>query len=127
MPVPRDDSARWRALQSAVDAADVPPPEAAELYRATAACVHLGAVDFISESGEAEGSGAVAPGVSEACLSTAAALLGCDADALRRALCVRQIKAGSDWVEKPNTPDVCAELCDGEFSTPNPRPQTTER
>ena len=44
--VPRDDAERFESLIRALDAADVPPPEARELWRATAGCVHLGAVGF---------------------------------------------------------------------------------
>ena len=48
---------RFSVLLAALDAADVPPPESRELFRATAACLHLGAIEFDSiepSSGDAQ-------------------------------------------------------------------------
>ena len=51
--MPRDDAARFASLIQALDAADVPPPEARELWRATAGCLHLGAIEFSTMGGDA--------------------------------------------------------------------------
>ena len=91
----------------ALDAADVPPPEARELWRATAACLHLGAIEFEAvEDTTNEGHCVVSNG-SQIALETSAELLGCDPSALLRALTLKQIKAGADWIEKPNPPSTC--------------------
>ena len=48
--------AKFAALLSALDAADVPPPETRELFRATAACLHVGALEFVeTDDGTAAG------------------------------------------------------------------------
>ena len=51
LQVPRDDAKGFEGLIKALDAADVPPPEAKELWRATAGCLHLGAIDFLQVRG----------------------------------------------------------------------------
>ena len=49
----------------------------------------------------------------EEALQRVATLLGCDLKALRFALCAKNIKAGSEWIETPNSVTAAAELCDG--------------
>ena len=105
MPVPRDDAAEMAALTSALSAADVPDAEIAELFKCIGAILHLGAIGLGgSKSAEksAESRAAVEAG-SEGTLKTAAELIGCESAALRSALCVRQIRAGSDWMAIPNS------------------------
>ena len=116
LAVPRDDGARFDALMRALDAADVPPPEARELWRATAACLHLGAIQFGGAGGDEDGPCVPTAG-SRGALGACARLLGCDGAALGRALTLKQIKAGPDWIEKANPPAVCLELCGG-LATP---------
>ena len=105
MPVPRDDAAEMAALTSALSAADVPDAEIAELFKCIGAILHLGAIGLggsKSADKSAESRAAVEAG-SEATLKTAAELIGCESAALRSALCVRQIRAGSDWMAIPNS------------------------
>eukprot|EP00900_Chrysochromulina_parva_P017668 jgi/Chrpa1/25902/Chrysochromulina_OHIO_Genome00011899-RA len=109
--VQRNDSSKFEALLRALDAADVPPPEARELWRATAGCVHLGAIEF-TQIGD-EGTLTAVTAATLPALQTSAVLLGCEPAALHRALTIKQIKVLDDWIEKPNPPAACRELCAG--------------
>ena len=112
LPVPRDDAAKFADLIQALDAADVPPPEARELWQATAGCLHLGAIEF-SRFGDSDDTPTQVTTESTPALRTAAELLGCEPAALLRAITLKQIRAGAEWIETPNSPAVCLELCDG--------------
>ena len=112
--MPRDDAKELGVLQQAMGAADVPQAETQELFKAIAAVVHLGGAAFASV-GE-EGGGQRRTTVTyegEEALRRVATLLGCDLKALRFALCAKNIKAGSEWIETSNSVTAAAELCDG--------------
>ena len=116
VPTERDDANRFQVLLSALEAADIHATDARELFRATAACLHLGAIGFVlheERRGGSEGTTHVPDdGVSKQALEASADLLGVDAAALLRALTCKQVKAGNEWIEKSNPPHVCLELCE---------------
>ena len=98
----------FEGLSRALDAAEVAAADARELFKCVSACLHLGALHF-SEEGDAT----VVASRAESSLADVAALLGCGVAPLRQAFCWKQIKAGADWVLKPNPPQLSVELCDG--------------
>ena len=91
----RDDAGRFHVLLAALEAADVASTDARELLRATAACLHLGAIAFDSVEGTGGGSEGttVVSGESAAWLHASADLLGVDASALQRALTCKQVES----------------------------------
>ena len=101
-------------LLASLEAADVAAADARELFRATGACLHLGAISF-AVSGEGIGGSEGTTHVDATSLPyvhAAAELLGIDALALQQSLTVKQVKAGLEWIDKPNSVGVCLELCE---------------
>jgi myosin heavy subunit len=67
------------------------------VWKVMAAILHLGNAKF---TGQGDDDAKFVPGCS---IEHAAKLLGCVSDQLTKALCTLNIKAGLDWIAKPNT------------------------
>ena len=78
--------------------------DARELFRATAACLHLGAISFLLEDDGSAGSEGVTHVHTDGlpALRASAELLGLDTAALQKAITVKQVKAGVEWIAKAN-------------------------
>lgn len=55
-------------------------------------------------------------------LRAAAACLGCEEAQLTKALCTQNIKAGLDWIAKPNTTTYSQNVKDALSKVPDPKP-----
>ncbi len=111
MEIPRPgggDDALFGELKKALAAAEVAEADIKEVFKTVGAIALLGGVEF-AKKGEKT---LVAPG-SEGALATVSSLLGVAGESLRAALCTKQMKAGTEWIESPNTLEVATGLVDG--------------
>ena len=111
MEIPRPgggDDALFGELKKALAAAEVAEADVREVFKTVGAIALLGGVEF-AKKGEKT---LVAPG-SEGALATVSSLLGVAGESLRAALCTKQMKAGTEWIESPNTLEVATGLVDG--------------
>ena len=69
-----------------------------QVWKVLLAVLHLGNAEFKGATDEAD-----AEFVDAGSISMAAKLLGCEPAQLIKAICAQMIKAGSDWISKPNT------------------------
>ena len=86
-----------KELIGAMESIPTVAPHVKSVWRLLAAVLHLGNASFRG-SGEDD-----AVFASAAQIGDAARLLGCEAEQLSKALCTLNIKAGLDWIAKPNT------------------------
>jgi len=87
----------FKELETAMNSIPTVAPLMESVWKIVAAILHLGNAKFIGaddDDAEFECQGSMAP---------AASLLGCVNEQLTKAICTLNIKAGLDWIAKPNT------------------------
>jgi len=87
----------FKELSEAMAAIPTVAPHTESVWKVLAAVLHLGNAKF-KGSGEDDAYFADGPSI-----GAAAKLLGCDTEQLTKAICTLNIKAGLDWIAKPNT------------------------
>ena len=87
----------WKELEDAMHAFPLIAPNVANVWKVLAAVLHLGNAKF---KGTGEDDAYFDGGPSIGC---AAKLLGCVTEQLTKAICTLNIKAGLDWIAKPNS------------------------
>lgn len=98
----RSDAARYAATRRALGLVGVEEEWQWQVLTTLAAILYLGEVDFVSEEGA---SGDEEARVRDpAALAEAAGLLGCDPQALGKALCARTVRTRSEEYSVPMTP-----------------------
>lgn len=98
----RSDAARYEATRRALGLVGVEEAGQWQVLTALAAILHLGEVDFVS--GEGASGDEEARVRDPAALAAAAKLLGCDPEALGKALCARTVRTRHEEYSVPMTP-----------------------
>ena len=87
----------YKELSEALETIPTVAPHVHAVWKLLAAVLHIGNAGF---KGSGDDDAAFAGGGH---IERAAQLLGCEAEQLSRAICTLNIKAGLDWIAKPNT------------------------